>query len=83
MSFFYVNFLMIIGSLYLPIFVTLIQIQKMAKSRVAKNGANKKLHTKLRKRKKAKLQSAKEIRKIRLKEIIAAANPENKDSNSE
>ena len=46
----------------------------MAKSKVAKNGANKKLHTKLLKRKKDKIQSAKEVRKARLKEIFSAAN---------
>ena len=48
----------------------------MAKSKVAKNGANKKLHTKLLKRKKDKIRSAKEIRKLRLKEIISSAKQE-------
>lgn len=55
----------------------------MAKSKVAKNGANKKLHTKLRKRKKDKIQSAKEVRKARLKEIFSAANPEETEPKSE
>ena len=51
----------------------------MAKSKVAKNGANKKLHTKLLKRKKDKIQSAKEVRKARLKEIFSAANKDETD----
>ena len=46
----------------------------MAISKVAKNGANKKLHTKLRKRKFAKEQEAKELRKKRLKEIAKISN---------
>ena len=54
----------------------------MAKSKVAKNGANKKLHTKLRKQKKDKIRSAKEVRKARLKEIIAAANQEQDPASS-
>ncbi len=41
----------------------------MAKGKTEKNGANKKLHSKLIKRKKNKLQEAKELRKRKLKEI--------------
>jgi len=46
----------------------------MAKKGVGKNGANKKLHTKLRKRKIAKEQEAKENRKRRLKELGKSSN---------
>lgn len=45
----------------------------MAKKNEQKNRANKKLHTKLLKRKKAKQQDAKEKRAARLKEIAAQA----------
>ena len=46
----------------------------MAKSKVVKNGANKKLHTKLRKRKMAKEKEAKISRKMKLKELAKRIN---------
>ena len=46
-----------------------IYVFNMGKSKVGKNGANKKLHTKLRKRKFSKEQAAKELRKAKLKEL--------------
>ena len=49
----------------------------MAKSKIAKNGANKKLHTKLRKRKFSKEQEAKEARKAKLKELGKKINQSN------
>ena len=49
----------------------------MTKRGKAKNGKNKAKHSKLMSQKKNKLVSEKELRKVRLKEIIAKANTAN------